>query len=151
MKKPFFEDKQELLVSTLTQWMGTPWRHHCHVKGRGADCIGMVYGVMTETRAMAPVEIPKYPRDWHLHNDNQLLIAGLRCIPELIEVLPTDPMMNGDILVFRYGKSSSHTGIFCNRQIWHLPTDLTTVRSPFNERQYRDRLTHVFRCMEDVP
>lgn len=143
---PYFADKHDLLIAELQSWLGTPWRHHCQVRRLGADCIGMVYGVLVATGAIAPIALPDYPRDWHLHNDDELLVEGLRGLPETVEI--TDgSLMDGDVAVYRYGKAGSHAGIYFDRGVYHLPTGQTAIRSPFREGQFNRRLRYVFRCM----
>lgn len=143
---PYFADKQDLLATELQSWLGTPWRHHCHVRRLGADCIGMVYGVLVGTGAIAPFDIPDYPRDWHMHRDDELLVLGLRALPEMLE-FNDGRMMDGDIIIYRYGKASAHAGIYFDRGIYHLPSGQRAVRSPMSDGHLARRMKYAFRCM----
>lgn len=142
----YFADKDELLLDELQRWLGTPWRHHCQACRLGADCIGMVYGVLVATGAIQPTTIPPYPRDWHMHNGDELLVDGLRHVPNMIEILDGS-LINGDVILYRYGKASSHIGIYHSNGVYHIPLNQRAVRSPFNHERFKDRIRHIFRCM----
>jgi hypothetical protein len=94
------------------------------------------------------MELPKYQRDWHLHNDGELLMDGLRSVPNLIETELDRPRLDGDVIVMRYGRSGSHVGIRFGRQVFHAPTGLRVLASPM--REYAARVQAIFRPMEGL-
>ena len=144
------KERQELLRRELESWLDTPWRHRCSVKGAGCDCIGMVYGVMTNIGAVNPdkINMPEYPRDWHMHKNDELLYNGLKATKELEEIEVDKNRSNGDILLFKYGKACSHVGIYFDKQVYHAPTNLYVIKSPYRESSYFKRLQHVFTVVE---
>jgi len=147
---PFFYSikKQEQLATELAEWLGTPWRHRCSVKKRGCDCIGFVIGVLTDIGALEfnKSTIPDYQQDWHMHKKNELLIKSLREQNGLQEFhsLP----INGDILVFKYGKTNAHVGIYMNNNIYHSVNNRAVIRTPFRDPNFMKYMTAIFRCMD---
>lgn len=152
MSSYYFETKerQDILEEELKKWMGAPWRHHsCSING--TDCVGMVYGVWCKIGLFSKeaLKIPSYPRDWHNHNKEELLIKFLKNIEFLEQIqYKQNSIINGDIVVFKYGNTGSHIGIYFNKNIYHCPTNLYVIASPFNEHGYFKRIHSVFRCME---
>ena len=144
----YFETRQRELYAELESWKGTPWRHRAMVRGAGTDCIGMVAGVLINTGFLDPAWTPPdYPRDWHMHNDDERLVEALRGAPGMVE-FSRETVSNGDVVVFRYGRVGSHVGIYYQRGVYHAVTGLRVIRSPFREGNYFTRLRHVFRPME---
>ena len=147
--RPYFytKERQEALKAELDSWLDTPWRHQCMVKGRGCDCAGLVLGVLVNIGFLRSEEIklPPYPPDWHLHKEHLELINWFRSRDDVIEV---EQPQNGDILLFQYGKSPSHTGIFFDAKVYHSVTRRRVIRSPFGDPELQRRLVAVFRCME---
>jgi len=113
------EKKQKELLQILESWMGTPYRHRTAVKGRGVDCIHFVACVMMEAGVISKFNVPDYPSDWHLHHTDELLREGIAQFPMSEEFDPgeVDPI-NGDILLFRYGRASAHSTIFFDNYIY---------------------------------
>lgn len=93
------------------------------------------------------IVIPGYPQDWHIHNNEELLLNSLREQNYLQEV--SSPVEIGDILVFKYGKASSHVGIYVNNTIYHSINNRTVIRTPFRDPTFRKRMTAIFRCMDE--
>ena len=152
MMRPYFDSKQrqKLLKAELDSWLSTPWRHMCMVKGRGCDCVGLVLGVLVNVGFLRPEEIklPPYPPDWHLHKEHLELLNWFKSRPDVMEV--TGPLQNGDILLFQYGKSPSHLGIFWGKNIYHSVTNRYVLVSPLKDPNLKKRLVTIFRCMEEV-
>jgi NlpC/P60 family putative phage cell wall peptidase len=90
-------------------WQGTPFRHMCGLKHIGVDCIHLVEAVLRAVGLLgADAIVPSYSPDWHLHQRRELLLEGLR--QHCDEVEP--PYQVGDILVWRYGRTASHCGLY---------------------------------------
>ena len=45
------------VVTAAREWIGTPYHHQASVKGVGADCLGLVRGVLRDVMGVEP-EIP---------------------------------------------------------------------------------------------
>lgn len=87
------------IVASARLWLGTPYHHQASALGVGADCVGLVRGIL---RALLRVEtdIPlAYTRDWAEATGRETLLDAART--HLTEVAPADARP-GDILVFRF-------------------------------------------------
>ena len=148
--RPYFESKQrqELLKAELDSWLDTPWRHMCMAKGRGCDCVGLVFGVLVNVGVLRPeeIEFKPYPPDWHLHKEHLDMLDWFKSRPDVREV--KKPLQNGDILLFQYGKSPSHAGIYYDKNIYHAVTRRRVIISPFKDPNLCKRIVAVFRIVE---
>ena len=115
----YTEEKLEQLYAEMEEWRGTPYRHRCSKKGLGADCIGFVVGVLTAIGYKKKWKMPAYPKDWHLHNMESLLLNEVRAQMNSDLVPLTEDRKNGDILLYHFGKTTSHAGIVYNKWIYH--------------------------------
>jgi len=125
--KYYFEnlEEQKKLKIILEEWRGTPWRHHCGVKGLGTDCIHFVGMVLKEMNLIKWRKgmVPDYPADWHLHNTRELLKDALE--KEVRgEFVGTSNFMNGDIVLYHFGKASSHAAIYFDGYVYQALTGL---------------------------
>ncbi len=147
--KYYFEDpeRQAQLKTELDEWMGTPYRHWAGVKGEGCDCIHFVARVF-EGLGFGPFKIERYPRDWHLHNFEELLMKGLRRELKNVEELPLDTEpMNGDVVLYRFGKTSSHSAIFFDNHVYQALTGMGVERRHWADKQWFRRKTMMMRLL----
>jgi len=146
--KYYFEDKnnQERLFQEMKEWMDTPFRHLAGVKQVGADCIHFVCGVYENIGAVkdASVFIPRYTRDWCQHSDEQKLYNGIRRKKEFVEVGIQSPM-NGDLLLYQFGKAASHCGIYFEDQVYQALERIGVHKLAFEDQMWRRRLRFGFR------
>lgn len=151
----FFESKerQDRLKIILDSWLGTPWRHHTGVKGRGTDCIFFTARVYQEMGIISEFEVMDYAPDWHLHRSNEYLYEGIINQSPCVEIenarkdnLPND-LMNGDLVLYKYGRASAHSGIYFDGYIYEA-TRFSGGVVKTHWKIEKDRLTHVFRPLE---
>lgn len=98
------------VVEEAQRWLGTRYVHKQSVRGSGTDCVGLLFGVY-QTVGLIPAHLSfqdvtgDYPVDWCLHRGEELYLQGLAawCIPGLGRL--------GDIAIFQWGRTQSHTGI----------------------------------------
>jgi cell wall-associated NlpC family hydrolase len=151
----FFEsqERQDKLGSILEEWIGTPFRHKCGVKGLGCDCIHFVGKVFEEFDLIDfnRVKIPDYPRDWHLHNNKERLAEAILNYldVEFINLKNEGKLMNGDIILFHYGKAASHAGIFYKDRVYHALLSVRKVtKIPFSDKRYKRMMRFFFRVKD---
>lgn len=77
------------------------------VKGAGADCLTLLAEVYHEAGLIPHIEIPFYPKDWHLHRDAERYLDGLMRYTREIE----GPPLPGDVVLWRFGRCFSHGAI----------------------------------------
>lgn len=150
----YFEnkEKQNELKDVLEGWVGTPFRHHCHVKGMGCDCIGLPIGVYKELGILnKDFKVPDYARDWHLHKSRELLLEGVRNTLSVDDV-ELKNIKNGDLVLYRFGKASAHIGIYCDNYLYHSIIKIGVMKLRFKPCLTVGRIlhlaTHILRIKE---
>ena len=143
-------ENQERLKRVLDSWLipSTPFRHHCGVKGKGCDCIHFVARVFEELAILQWRKdlIPDYPRDWHLHRTQELLMQGI--LKELsVERVEISDLMNGDLVLFQYGRASAHAAIYYDRNLYQSITGVGVRKIAISEQEFRKRMTFAFRVL----
>ena len=134
MKYLFGDPKNvDLLRAEVKSWDGTPYWHHDGKKGMGCDCIHFVVRIL-EVFGIGPIKVPEYPKDWHLHRNEELLITGFD------KEVPCEPVncyspVNGDVLFFKFGRTLSHAGIYCDGRVWQ---SLALNNTGVKEMAYKD-------------
>ena len=146
----YFDDliKQKELKIILDAWIGTPFRHHCGMKGRGCDCIHFVAGVLEEMGILKLRKglIPDYPKDWHLHNTRELLIDGF--LKEIrSNLVRLENVMNGDIIFSHYGKAASHASIYYDGYVYQSVTDVGVCKINFNDKTFKRQMKFAYRIL----
>ena len=145
----YFEDldKQKKLKGILDEWFGTPFRHHCGVKGLGCDCIHFAVRVCEELGLLVNVVIPEYPKDWHLHNTRELLEEGI--IKNLnAEKIDLSNPANGDLICSHFGKAASHAGIYFDGYVYQALNNIGIRRINFSDRKFKKRMQFAYRILK---
>jgi hypothetical protein len=149
--KYYFEDenKREVLYNELESWLFTPFKHHVGVKNLGCDCIHFILRIYEAMKILPPgkIRVPKYPKDWHIHNDEELLYQNIKKFPffEELEVVDGEPVlgvMDGDVYLHKFGLANSHSAIYCRDHIYHAITDSGVQRTQWG----MDKFSKVRSC-----
>jgi cell wall-associated NlpC family hydrolase len=148
MTQPFFDSPVEIdqLREEVASWVGTPYRHWCGVKGLGCDCIHFVARVF-ESQGGGPYKIPWYPKDWHLHLGRELLMEGILANSKAVEV-PISEVKNGDIVLYRFGRASSHSAIYLDNHVYSAITRARLEGIHWDDVFLKHRIFKVFRVMK---
>lgn len=143
----FFEDEdaQRRLWEELESWKGTPFRHRCAVKGKGADCIHFVSTVYCNVGAQEFKKewVPDYPPDWHLHNTReQLRETILSRVPRWEDITSQNmvTIMPGDLFLYHYGKAASHSGIYHSGYIYQSITGIGVQKNGFHDMPWYPKI-----------
>lgn len=110
------------VVSEAMTWVGTPYHSHARIKGIGVDCAQFLAAVYESAGIAAPLDLGKYPSEWHIHQSEERFINALQKLA-VREMADLDEVRPGDIIVFKYGRCFSHAGIVVN------PSDGTIIHS----------------------
>lgn len=89
---------RDAIVAEARSWIGTPYHHQASRKGIGADCLGLVRGVLRACGGADAGAGRAYSRDWAEASGIEAMLEGAR--RHLVEIAPGD-MQRGDVLVFR--------------------------------------------------
>ena len=147
----YFEgiEEQNKLKTILDEWLNTPFRHHCGVKGLGCDCIHFVACVLDELGILILTKktIPDYPKDWHLHNTRELLEEGI--IKNLnVEKISLSNPVNGDLICSHFGTAASHAGIYFDGYIYQALNGIGVRKINFNDKKFRKRMRFAYRILK---
>jgi len=146
--KWFFTSKesQKILHRELREWIGTPFRHYAGVKKAGADCIHFALTVYVNVGAVLDAlhYIPRYSHDWCHHTSEQMLYKGLRAHKLFVEVGHKEPM-NGDILLYQFGRAASHCGIYHDGSVYQSIERIGVCRLYHKDPSWIGRLRFGFR------
>ena len=136
------------IVGASLQWLDTPYHHQAKIKGIGVDCAMLIVAIAEELSGKT-INIPVYSPEWHLHNREELLcntIEGLGCIRRNINELDV-----GDILTFRFGRVSSHMGIYIGtNQFIHARLDVKKVVINQLSGEWLERLDRIYKFPEKL-
>jgi len=100
-------ETQERIVAEARKWLGTPYHHQADVIGAGCDCAMLLARVYHAVGLIPAVDPRPYPRDWHLHRDEERYLGWVKqyCRPVKGEPKP------GDLVLYRVGRCYSHGAI----------------------------------------
>jgi cell wall-associated NlpC family hydrolase len=102
------KEQQEKVIKEALSWLNTPYHRGAKLKGVGVDCGMFLIGVYEGAGRLEPGECNPgyYPHEIHLHRKEEKYLEWILkyCDPVV------DPQP-GDIAMFRYGHSSSHSAI----------------------------------------
>jgi len=145
--KPFFrtQERQNRLLEVLESWEGTPYRHRSGVKYYGVDCAHFIGCVLMELGIIESFKVTKYSRDFCLHTSEEGFVAHLREHP-LLEEININDLMNGDILLYKFGRVSGHSAIYFDGDAWQSRSKYGVIK--LNCTLDQRRLTNGFRVME---
>lgn len=97
-------------VCTLARrWLGTPWHHQARVQGAGVDCAQLLIAVYAEAGLLAAFDPGNYAIDHMLHSEREAFRGWCDRFAR-----PVDVPQQGDVVLWRFGKTYSHGGIVIN-------------------------------------
>ena len=102
------EHERAAVIAEAMTWLGTPWRHMARAKGVGVDCANLPIAVYGACGLIAPFDPPPYPRDWHIHRNEERIVPVIERFGR--EIDPAEAR-DADLLVFRIGRVFSHCAI----------------------------------------
>ena len=114
-------------------WAGTPHRHRIAVRGVGIDCIHLFREIYVGSGLLPPFELPSYDVRLGLRVRHNVMEDALCAVAHFEAVNPYEPAF-GDVMIFRVGRTSNHTGVvqFCmgDGSVRGLRPGSTSTRNP---------------------
>ena len=111
-------EERAAVVAAARGWIGTKFHHHAAVKGHGIDCAHLILQAHVEAGLVDLFETEAYPADWMFHRDEERFAAKIeeyasQVGDELIlaEQSPDFIVKQGNILIWKYGRTFSHSAI----------------------------------------
>lgn len=128
---------QPALERALESWRGTPYESGQRFRGRGADCLGSVCGVLDQMDGRARAAFPQFPHDTAFHS-RETAIAALRTLLRLYAPLEkvepaADELIHswpGDLVITGFPNGGpGHVEIVGahRNELWHAD------RNPFHQ------------------
>ena len=100
------------VADAARSWIGTPYHHHARRKGAGVDCGMLIIASFVEAGAVPDFDPGFYTRDWHLHRGEEKYLgfveAHLFLVQEAECLTKLDPLLPGQVLVWKVGRTYSH-------------------------------------------
>ena len=104
---------------------------------------------MEAVTGATPRTFTDYSPDWYLHNAEPRLLEGIAGENRgKLERVRDGTLMDGDIMLFRFGKAISHFGIYCDGRIYTALDRIGVKKLPAKDRELSNRTKHVFRLMQ---
>ena len=101
--------QRQAVIAEAMMWLNTPYHSGARVKGVGVDCGQFLIAVFEGSGILKPGECNPgyYPHEIHLHRSEERYLQWILqyCNPVKGDV------NTGDIAMFKFGQSSSHSAI----------------------------------------
>ena len=68
----------ERFLIICEDWYGTPYSHMQKAKRRGVDCTLFIAECLREAGFISKVEYDYYPRDWHIHTNEEIVLNNIK-------------------------------------------------------------------------
>lgn len=114
--------QREAIIAEAKSWIGTRYKGWACLKGSGADCGQLIYGVYRACGFVGELELPK---------DYSLQVAQHRASTEYIDVLdrffrdiPESESKPGDVVVYKLGLAYAHAAIIVSWPDYLIQADL---------------------------
>jgi len=99
--------QREAVVAEARSWVGTPYRGWTCLKGIGADCGQLLYGVFRACGLIPAIELPKdYRLDLALHQASK---AYMEIVDRFFT--PVAVPLPGDLVCYQLGLAMAHAAI----------------------------------------
>lgn len=130
-------DVREQVVAEAMTWLRTPYHHAGRVKGGGVDCATILIEVYAVCGLIENFDPGFYPMDWMLHRDEERYLGFV-----LERAKRVENPLPGDVLVFKIGRTFSHSAIVVDMPLCiHAHRDdgvtLVDVSKDFAGRQFQ--------------
>ncbi len=97
------------VVAEALTWIGTPYRGWSCLKGLGADCGQLLYGVYRNCGLIPVLDLPK---DYSLQvSQHQASTEYVDLVARYFREIPEAAAQPGDIVVYKLGLAFSHAAI----------------------------------------
>jgi NlpC/P60 family putative phage cell wall peptidase len=113
-----------VIVAHALAWLGTPWVRRAALRGSGADCVGLIRGIVGDVTGRE-IEAPAWRDEW---SDAEIepILAGAEA--NLVR-RPVDDAGPGDVVTFRIGSTrAAHVGLLTPGGVLHASESGGVVR-----------------------
>lgn len=142
------------LIAAAERWSNTPFAKRQAVCGKGVDCVHLIREVWREcgVDVLCAGELPDYSFHHGRFHENSQLLQWLEELRkkrnDFIRVDVEDPLLAGDMVLFRVHLSCHHAGVLLpNDDILHAEFPGGVTRLPLREVKRRGKLQGVRRVL----
>jgi cell wall-associated NlpC family hydrolase len=129
----------ELVAAEAERWIDTPFKWQASVRGRGADCKGLIAGVARELGRAEADSVEALAGDYGDVVDSGRLRSGLARLFDQVK----EPQA-GDVLLIQCGGKPQHLAIFApNGRSGGLRVIEAMFRGPARVRPYRRSMAEI--------
>ena len=102
---------REAILKAAESWLQTPYKNTGSLRGVGANCATLLYGIARDAGTLAPeVGEPKwYSPQLHAHSPEERLIESIKACG-CVEIRE-DQVKPGDVVAYLTGMSHGHLGL----------------------------------------
>ena len=118
MSEIWTPERQAVARAEANSWLGTSHHNRLKIKGVGVDCIQFVYEVLIVAGILERAELGGYATTVGLHETTHKMKKAFKFCAQVRELAPNDPQF-GDVVAFKEGKFSAHTGLIIDGRIFH--------------------------------
>lgn len=106
---PLTDAQRARLTEETLSWIGTPYRGHSCMKGKGTDCGQLLYGVFRNCGYVPALELPK---DYSLQAaQHQSSTEYIDTVATYFREIPETEVKPADIVVYKLGLAYSHAAV----------------------------------------
>ena len=112
-------ERRAIAIREAEEWRATPHFDRLRIKRRGVDCINFVLAILEACEVIPSTKLPFYRPGWgYGRTFNVMENLAHKCM-WCVEAPDNEPYQFGDVIFFRAGVQSNHTGIVLNDELWH--------------------------------
>lgn len=159
MKEYFVGDRTDKFRAILLSWLGTPYKHRGHLKGRAADCTLFIGLCGIEMGIYDKIDYDYYPSDWHIHTKMEVVLDGIKANEKNLKnnlhfedlgKIDTKQLKFGDWLLFSISPQgvSNHSGIYIGNGEFISALNNEGVCIKKLDESWSKHIKHTFRLYE---
>jgi cell wall-associated NlpC family hydrolase len=129
---------REAIVKEALSWIKTPYHPMGKIKGVGTDCGQILVEVYGNVGFITKFDTGYYPIDFNQHRDTENYFKFIEQYSHKV-----DEPKNGDIVLYRFGRCISHSGIIVdveNKIIVHAQMKVGVVTSRWDDGDLDGRI-----------
>lgn len=85
------------VLTAANKWLQTPYHHRASRRGVGADCLGLICGIISDVYGLPAQALPRYTRDWNEVEGKEQFSEGLA---KVFTAVPIEEAIAGDLFLF---------------------------------------------------
>lgn len=129
--------ERDKVIAEAKTWLNTPYHHNAKVKGAGVDCGQFIIGVYQNCGLLPELDLGAYACDWYLHRDEDKYLENVKIY---FDEITRDDLKPGDLILFKYGRTCSHSGIYIGGgRFIHSYVDMGVIYSNLSDGEFQKR------------